>query len=68
MRRAGNRVVFNPPWSAEGSYIEHEETGERLWLEEQGSLYVLPAKVAPQEKQTSNLYTMHKSFGWQVNP
>ena len=33
MCRAGNRVVFNPLWSDEGSYIEHEETGERLWLE-----------------------------------
>ena len=30
MCRAGNRVVFNPPWSSEGSYIEHEQTGERL--------------------------------------
>ena len=68
MRRAGNRVVFNQPWSEEGSYIEHEEICERLWLEEQGGLYVLHAKVAPQDKQTSNLYAMHTSFGWQVNP
>ena len=28
MCRAGNRIVFNPPWNQEGSYIEHEETGE----------------------------------------
>ena len=36
MCRAGNRVVFNPPWDHAGSYIENEQTGERLWLEEQG--------------------------------
>ena len=68
MCKAGNKVVFNPPWSPEGSYIEHEQTGERLWLEEQGGLYVLQVKVAPQEKQTSNIYAMHQSFHGQVNP
>ena len=68
MCRAGNKVVFNPPWSDEGSYIEHEETGERLWLEEQGGLYVLHAKIAPQNKQSSNLCAMKKGFHWQVNP
>ena len=68
MCRAGNRVVFNPPWDPEGSYIENEHTGERLWLEEQGGLYVLHAKVAPQEKQTSNIYAMQTGFQWQANP
>ena len=68
MCKAGNKVVFNPLWSPEGSYIEHEQTGERLWLEEQGGLYVLQVKVAPQEKQTSNIYEMNKGFHWHVNP
>ena len=65
---AGNRVVFNPPWDPEGSYIENENTGERLWLEEQGGLYVLHAKVAPQDKQTSSIYAMQTGFQWQANP
>ena len=34
MCRTGHRVVFNPPWSEEGSYIEQEAAGERLWLQE----------------------------------
>ena len=68
MCRAGNRVIFNPPWDPEGSYIENEQTGERLWLEEQGGLYVLHAKVAPQNKQTSNLYGMSPDFVRRVNP
>ena len=68
MCRAGNRVVFNPPWDPEGSYIEHTETGEKLWLEEQGGLYLLHAKVAPQERQTSNIYGMSQGFHWHVNP
>ena len=68
MCRAGNKVVFNPPWNPEGSYIENEHTGERLWLEEQGGLYVLHAKVAPQDKQTSNLYGTYPGFPRRVNP
>ena len=68
MCKAGNRVVFNPPWDPEGSYIEHEATGEKLWLEEQGGFYVLHAKVATKEKQTSNLYSMKMGFQRQVNP
>ena len=67
MCRAGNRVAFNPPGDPEGSFIEHIDTGEGLWLEAQGGLYVLHAKVAPQEKQTSHLYEMNKGFHWQVN-
>ena len=30
--RAGHRVVFNPNWSEERSYIEHLEIGEVMWL------------------------------------
>ena len=63
-----NRVAFNPPWCFEGFCVEHEEFGERLRFEEQGGLHVLHAKVAPQEKQTSNLYKMHKDFHRQVDP
>ena len=55
MGRVGNRVSLNPPWDPIGSYIERGEIGERLRLEEQGALYVLRAKVAPQDKQTSNI-------------
>ena len=68
MCRAGNRVVFNPPWSPEGSYIENEQIGERLWLEEQGGLYVLHVKIAPQERQTSKIHAIQQSFQWQAIP
>ena len=68
MCKAGNKVVFNPPWHPEGSYIEHEGTGERLWLEEQGGLYVLQAKIAPQHRQTSNGRNGNMDFHWPVNP
>ena len=68
MCKAVNKVVFNPPWHPEGSYIEHEEAGGRLWLEEQGGLYVLHAKVAPQSRQTSSMYNMNPGFQWPVNP
>ena len=68
MCRASNRVVFNPPWDQAGSYTENEQTGERLWLEEQGGLYVLHAKVAPQHKHTSSLYGMSLDFARRVNP
>ena len=67
MRRAGGRVVFNAPWDPEGSYIEHGSTGEKLWLEEQGGLYVLRAEVAPQDKQTRNIYAMHAGFPLRVD-
>ena len=36
MCRSGHKVVFNPPWDQDGSYTEHIDTGERMWLEEQG--------------------------------
>jgi len=34
---AGNRVVF----SVHGSFVEDEETGERMPLEERGGMYML---------------------------
>jgi hypothetical protein len=35
--KAGNRVVFDD----EGSYIEDKGTGERMWLKEEGGMYLL---------------------------
>ena len=64
MCRTGHRVVFNPPWSPHGSYIEHEETGERMWLREEGGLYMLNTKVAPSHKQTGRQKA--EGFHWQV--
>ena len=64
--RAGHRVVFNPEWSNEGSYIEHLETGEIMWLTTHNGLYVLDTRVAPQNQQTSS--KMHAGFGRQVPP
>ena len=72
MCQTGHRVVFNPPWDNEGSYIEHIDTGERMWMEEQGGLYILNTRVAPKYKQTSNMNNMNdqwnKDFHWQVQP
>lgn len=68
MCHAGNRVVSNPSWSPEGSCIEHEQIGGRLWLEEQFGLYVLQVKVAPQEGQTFNTHARHQCFHGQVYP
>ena len=64
--RAGHAVIFNPPWHEDGSYIEHLETGDRMWLIEQNGLYMLDARIAPTGKQTSS-YT-NKGFGRQANP
>ena len=38
---AGNRVVSD----GEGSYIEDKASGERMWLKEQGGMYVLKVWV-----------------------
>ena len=65
MCRNGHRVVFNPPWDPNGSYIQHLESGEKLWLEENNGMYMLNTKVAPTDKQT--LSNRHPSFGWQVS-
>ena len=50
MCRTGHRVIFNPPWSSQGSYIEHVASGEGRWLQEEGGLYVLKTKVVPTHK------------------
>ena len=52
--------------SDEGSYIEQESTGERMWLQEEGGLYVLRTKVAPTYKQTSRI--KNQGFAWQATP
>ena len=38
----GNKVVFD----AEGSYIEDKASGERLWMEEVGGMYMLKMWVS----------------------
>ena len=63
--RAGHRVVFNPPWHDEGSFIEHVDIGEVMWLNEHNGLYVLNTKVAPTNKQTK--YKPNTGFGRQAN-
>ena len=72
MCKTGHRVVFNPPWEGEGSYIECIATGERMWLEEKGGLYILGAKVAPKHKQTYMMQNggneCNQDFHWQANP
>ena len=72
MCKIGHRVVFNPPWDHNGSYIEHVDTGERMWLEEKGGLYILSAKVAPKHKQSGMIQGVNEqwsqSFPWQVRP
>ena len=65
MCRVGNSVVFNPPWSPEGSYIQHVDIGERLWLREGNGLYMLDTRVAPMAKQTSNIRS--QGFTWPVS-
>ena len=64
--RAGHRVVFNPGWTKELSYIEHIETGEVMWLTEHNVLYVLDTKIAPTGRQF--IVQMSKGFGRQANP
>ena len=63
MCKAGHRVVFNPPWDENGSYIEH--IGECMWLEERVGLYVLNTKVAPTREQTEVLASMRRAEGQQ---
>ena len=66
MCRTGHKVVFNPPWDKNGSYIQHIEIGEKMWLEEQNGLYVLNTRVAPSHKQTTNM--RNKGFQRPVHP
>lgn len=64
--KAGHRVVFNPPWSEEGSYIDQVETGEVMWLSEHNGLYVLDTRVTPTSKQSRT--KTNTSFGRQAHP
>ena len=64
MCRSGHRVVFNFPWGPNGSYIQHLESGEKFWLDENNGLYMLNTIVAPIDKQTFS--NRHPSFGWQA--
>ena len=66
MCRVGNCVVFNPPWSQEGSYIQHVDTGEKLWLREENGLYMMDTRVAQKIKQTSHIRS--QGFTWPVSP
>ena len=70
MCRAGHRVVLNPPWDPQGSYIEHIDTRECMWLEEHNGLYMFNTKVAPTGKQKGgeNYNKSNKGFGWHANP
>lgn len=54
MCRAGHKVVFNLPWDHNGIYIEHAETGQRMWLREKDGIYLLDVRVAPENRQTAN--------------
>ena len=70
MSRAGHRVVFNPLWDAAGSYIQHIQSGENMWMEEQNGLDVLNIKVALIERQSDTMhnYQHDTGFGWPANP
>ena len=61
MCRAGHRVIFNPPWEEEGSFIEHTQTGQKMWLTEKDGIYLLDVRVAPESKQMGN----KQDFHWQ---
>ena len=37
MTGAGNRVVFDE----EGSYIEHKQSGRKMWMREENNMFVL---------------------------
>ena len=70
MCRVGHRVAFNPPWDAGDSYIQHVESGEKLWMEEHNGLYVLNTRVAPIHKQSimRTRGNSHQDFGWPGHP
>ena len=69
MCRTGHRVVFNPPWCQDGSYIEHLDTGATMWLEENNGLYVLNTKVAPAQRQSmTGTSSRNEGFGWPAAP
>ena len=68
MCRPGHRVVFNLFWCPAGSYIEHIDIGDAMWLEEQNGFYVLNTKVAPTQRQSMNERhnIWNEGFGWPV--
>ena len=66
MCRTRHRIVFNPPWSEEGSFIEHADARERVWLQEEGGLYVLRTKVAPRHQQSGRMKS--EDFTWPATP
>ena len=70
MCRVGHRVVFNPPWGPERSYIQYIETGECMRLEEHIGLYMLNTKIAPWSKQKGVEKTNRNNagLGWLANP
>ena len=70
MCKTGHKVVFSPPWDPAGSYIQHIETGEKIWLEECNGLYILNTRVAPAHKQSINRAKQkhEQDFRRQVNP
>ena len=70
MCRAGHRVIFNPPWSPEGSCIQHMDTGECMWQEEHNGLYMLNIKVAPAGRHRGGEHNSgnDKGSGWHANP
>ena len=68
--KIGHRVIFNPPWDPEGSYIQHVDTGECMWLEENNGLYTLNTKIAPPSRQRreDNNNRGNQGFGWLAKP
>ena len=68
MCKSGHRVAFNPPWAREGSYVEHVETGAKLWLDEQNGLYDLNTRVSPSSKQTMTQWSSTQGCHGQVAP
>ena len=50
---AGHPVISNPSWDQRGSYIQHQETNEKMKLTAQDGVYVLETKVAPNNLQMS---------------
>lgn len=61
-------MVFNFPRDEEGSYSEHIESGDKLWMEQQNGLCILNTKVAPVHKQTVNQWFSRQGFHGQVMP
>ena len=66
MCRTGYRVVLNPPWDGSGSYIQHLDTGGKMWMEERNGFYVLNTRVAFAHKQRTARLRNHsgQGFGW----